>query len=95
MQIQHIDVFVSSHSAPQEGDYAAPVGESAEHFVPIVGSSEVWDAWICPGEGLAGLSAFGGLSASALEDDSQHIKLSVNALEADQRIGLRIYVLSR
>lgn len=95
MLIQHIDLFVSSHENPAEGDYIAPVGSTAEHTIQCIGSSGIWDAWVVPLADLQDLPAMTYLEACPIPDDSSHVLLRVSAAEAAKRVGLRIYILSQ
>jgi hypothetical protein len=93
--MQHVDIFVSSHETPSEGDYAASLGETAEHLVPVAGSSGVWDCWAIPVGPLTDLPGLETVLVEGLEDDSTHVRLKVRAAELGKRIRLRIYVLSQ
>ena len=95
MQIQHIDLFVSSFEQPQAGDLAAVLDQETEHVVPIIGTSGVWDAWAVPCEELGDASGMRKVCVEPILDDCSHVKLTVQASAADKRVGLRIYVLSQ
>lgn len=95
MQIQHIDLFVTSHSQPEPGDLPAEVDQETEHIVPIIGTSGVWEAWAVPCSGLGDAAGFQKLCAEPIPDDCSHVKLKVQSSAADKRVGLRIYVLSQ
>ena len=95
MQIQHVDLYVSSFEVPQEGDYVAPLGEVRDHLVKIIGSSGVCDTWIVPLSNFADLSSMSDVSVTPVEDNSCAVLLSVGATKAEARVGFRVYVLSQ
>ena len=94
MQIQHIDIIVSSHESVAAGDFAAPVPSVAEHELPCIGTSGIWDAWIAPLSNLQDLASLAMIEVRPIPDDSRHVLLRVQASEAEKRVGLRVYVLS-
>lgn len=95
MLIQHIDLFVSSHESPIEGDYTAPLEGIAEHTIQCIGSSGIWDAWVVPLSNLQDLASLTHVEACPIPDDSSHVSLRVSASQQDKRVGLRIYILSQ
>lgn len=95
MQIQHIDLFVSSHDQPSEGDYLAAIDDVSEHVVPIIGTSGVWDAWAVLWEGLDQANGLAHVSVEPIVDDCAHVRLKVKATLPGKRVGIRVYVLSQ
>lgn len=91
MQIQHVDVTLSSFQTPGPDELAVPTGQAVEHLVPIVGTPGVWDAWF---SAQSSLSGFVSLSVEAIPEDTTKLRLTAQAEEADQRVTLRLYALS-